>query len=151
MRDRLGKKQPHHSHLRVGPVAGSPTIVVGLSKVISLYDVHFGRLAVPKGQRIVAIGLKVACAHILNVDRIPDDWSVQTTRAISGVEEFGANAGHGTSWLDDLKPLDGIMTVAISGDSPPCFSISGTLLTDDGDKERKLPIRFSDIRLIPRS
>ena len=115
-----------------------------------IYKLHFSKLAVPQGQRVAAIQLKIACAHILDIDNIPVDWSIETVRAISAVEEFGAQAGHGASWLDDLKPLDGVITVSVTGDGASCFTISGTLLTEDDDRDHKQRLRFSDFRLEPR-
>ena len=116
-----------------------------------IYKVHFRKLVIPPGLRIEGLGLKVACAHILNIDNVPDDWSIRTIRAISAVEEFGAEAGHGASWLNDLKPLDGVLTVSVSTDGASCFSIYGSFFASDSDgKERKVRIRFSDVRLEPR-
>jgi hypothetical protein len=112
-----------------------------------LYKVHFRELTVPKAQRISGLSLEVACAHILNVDGVPNDWGFQMVSAVSAVEKFQADAGHGASWLSDLKQLDGILTIAVPSDSASCLSIKGVLLTEDEDRQHRLPIRFSEIRL----
>ncbi len=111
------------------------------------YRLYFPDLNLNKtdGERIEEINIKVACGHIEEITRIPDDWNIEVIRAISAVEEFHASAGHGASRLNDIERFNGVIHITIG--EKDCFDVSATITTLGTEAGRLIELPKSKLKL----
>jgi len=112
------------------------------------YGLHFPTSLLNTGERIDQMNISVACGHIEAVIHIPDNWNIEIIRAISGVEELHASAGHGGSMLKQIDEINGSVRVVVGEKS--CFDVSAKLLIHkNAGSEREVKLSRSDLRLKP--
>jgi len=111
------------------------------------YGLHFPTLLLNSGESIDQIDISVACGHIEAVIHIPNDWNVEIIRAISGVEELHASAGHGGSMLESIDEINGSVKVVIGEKS--CFAVSAKFLIHKTGSEREAKLSQSELKLKP--
>ena len=123
------------------------------------YDVHFPTITVPPNAGISLVRIVISCGHVAAVNRIPDDWYVQTLFPPHETEpewqefKFTSNAidfeaGHGVSRLRDLKSLDGGVTVTV--DDARCFDIVADI-KDDTEEDTAWKVRLRKPQLVLRT
>ncbi len=107
----------------------------------NVYTLFFEPMPLKQHERIVKIDAELSCGHFSDFRRIPEDWSLQLTRPINGVEKLHMEAGHGSSQLASLQELDAIIGV-IRGKEPDCFSLNVVAtISVDVERERKVPLK----------
>jgi hypothetical protein len=107
----------------------------------NVQTVYFKPVPLEKSDRIYIVEADLKCGHFSDFRAIPEDWSVQLTRAISGVEKLKMEAGHGSSQLLDIKELNGIIGITKHAE-PSCFQLSATaIVTIDAEQQKRVNVK----------
>jgi hypothetical protein len=108
------------------------------------YRLSYPHLSLQQDEQIESFKVVVPCGHIDSIVGIPFDWNVEVTRAISGVEELHASAGHGTSYIRQMNAFNGVIRVAPT--SNDCFSVSSEISVVF-DNERVIKLSRKELTL----
>jgi len=100
--------------------------------------VSFPKLKLSPDERISEFEIKMTCARVRSLNKVPDDWSLDLSGPASEVSVLKAVAGHGTSWISDIQELDSFITIQVC--SPECFEIEGTLTAESAKSARTIKI-----------
>ncbi|HXF77280.1 MAG TPA: hypothetical protein VN598_00340 [Usitatibacter sp.] len=95
--------------------------------------------------RVTAIEVTVSCGYFTGVTTIPGDWWIQMRGPISGRSTLEASAGHGASYLWDLKTWDGSITVTPYDQS--CFDVEAIVATDGPDETKAAQTKYTRMQL----
>jgi hypothetical protein len=105
---------------------------VGRGPKYRLYFPPFKRVETESSSgRVTAIKVTVHCGFITGISRVPGDWWVEMRGPISGETTFAASAGHGASYLWNLKTWNG--SISITPYDMSCFDVTAGVLTDGPD------------------
>jgi len=110
------------------------------------YHLFFPTVKLQPDEQIEKFEVSVACGHVVSVINIPSDWNVSVSRAVSSVEQIHASAGHGISYLRQLRPFDG--TFRIRPTDRSCFEVTATVVVVF-DEERRIHLSQPQLRLVP--
>jgi hypothetical protein len=80
-----------------------------------------------KDLEIIEISISVACGQFRAVRNIPEDWNLEIIRPISARTELKASAGHGSSHLENMLPLNGFIVISV--DEAACFDVKAQLVS----------------------
>jgi hypothetical protein len=117
-------------------------------KPVRLRQVSLRNVSLVEGDRIAAIELVIGGASFDSV-HIPIDWNFDIGAPISGVATLKANAAHGVGMPFTLLPFQRFVTLAFYdyGKWSSPFTIKATIVLYNGDKERTIELRKTNIAL----
>jgi len=97
--------------------------------------IHFPDVALKKeaGERIQSFEIVLSCASFDRVEKIPEDWSIVVSSPVSAVSRCRGESGHGASYLDSARDLDGIVAIRMKLEDCGCFDVSATIHTTARD------------------
>jgi hypothetical protein len=111
------------------------------------YRLLFPAIALEKDERIDALTVEVRCGYIKGVLPAPEDWSFEV-RTISRVATLNAAAGHGASWLWDIRPWNRV--IAIQPYDTSCFDVTATVYsTFYEEKNSQRTFSRRQLKLVP--
>ena len=111
------------------------------------YRLAFPAIALEKDERIDALKIEVHCGYIKSLLSVPEDWSFEV-RTISRVATLQASAGHGASWLWDIRPWNRV--VAIQSYDASCFDLTATVYsTFYEERNRERIFNRRQLKLVP--
>lgn len=105
-----------------------------------------------KGERIVALELRITTGRVVAVNYIPADWSMAVDAGYSDRPSVSGSAAHGVGALPSTEELRGFVTVCDISSMPelgePAFAVEGALVTTaDFESTHKRAFGTTDLRL----
>lgn len=83
--------------------------------------------------RIYEVVISLKCGDFKAVNNLPDDWSLEIIRPISGISELRAEAGHGASSISSLADFNDVIKISRLPENSNCFELSATVNRFDPD------------------
>lgn len=112
--------------------------------------VSFPSVKLQQSERIVGFEINVTTGHIIQVDRIPQDWSLDVQAEVSSTSAISGSTRHGAGALFTASELPKV-TIRIDkpfGETAPKFSAEAIIyVTADFEKTRTIRLKEADLVL----
>lgn len=125
-------------------LVSSPANAADARAQAKAYMLHFPKFAraetATSSGRVTELRLTVDCGIITGVSNIPRGWSLELQGPSSGRTVFTATAEHGATYLWDLKPWNG--SISIVPTDVACLDVNAEIVTDGPTVYPKPLIRY---------
>ena len=113
------------------------------------YVVRWPTTVLPANEdmRIYELHITLKCGYIKAVNNLPDDWSLEITRPVSGISELHAEAGHGISRIASMAEFNDVIKVSYQPEDIGCFKLSATIIRSG--PEVGIELEKKDLVLVP--
>ena len=96
-------------------------------------QVNFPQVKLDKGEYIQDVEVKINFGVVACINRPIEDWNYSVTWDNPDQQIVSLNAGHFSSGLDDIRQLDGFITIAVQPNDKNLLRVETVLTTENTD------------------